>query len=487
MKISTKNTFIHEALFSRLGLLFIKSVFVLFFVSSNIYGQNQVSVPFGNGFVGTNGGNAVSNNSYYLTGASGLGWSNIQFAQTTNANVFVAQGNDIIGMVKITDFNGVQHTINGFIKWRTPSGNNPHTMVFQPSSGTFVLATNGLYGINNYTIDATKYIGLTRLGQVLTISPLPGTVSGNASTSGLLDALNDFYTALPRLSISGTTVLESEGIANVSVNLDAVSSSVVTLNFYTQNASATSPSDYTAKDTLITFNPGQTSKSINIPITVDAISEPSENFKINIRNATNASISKSFDSVVILESALPVEFLEMHYECTGHGGDLNWSTASEHNASFYKVEISEDGDQWETISVVLAKGTTNEESLYKTAIRTKCPTNTYYLRLLQGDQNGSVKKLGDLAIKGCEYEDYFQVFPNPTNGKLSVSMRFDEDSEILFNFIDDSGKSMYTETRSAKEGYQTFHFDLKDLVQGNFQLFVSSDEFVYRKRILLIR
>lgn len=390
-------------------------------------------------------------------------------------------------MVKITDFNGVQHTINGFIKWRTPSGNNPHTMVFQPSSGTFVLATNGLYGINNYTIDATKYIGLTRLGQVLTITPLPGTVTGNASTSGLLDALNDFYTALPRLSISGTTVLESAGIANVSVNLNAASSSVVTLNFYTQNASATSPSDYTAKDTLITFNPGQTSKSINIPITVDAISEPSENFKINIRNATNASISKSFDSVVILESALPVEFLGMHYECTDQGGELNWSTASEHNASFYKVEISEDGDQWETISVVLAKGTTNEESLYKTAIRTKCPTNTYYLRLLQGDQNGSVKKLGDLAIKGCEYEDYFQVFPNPTNGKLSISMRFGEDSEILFEFIDDSGKSIYTETRSAKEGYQTFHFDLKDLVQENFQLFVSSDEFVYRKRILLIR
>ncbi|WP_396159275.1 hypothetical protein, partial [Flavobacterium sp.] len=100
--------------FSKIKIIFI---FFLLFSFTVVESQNLISVPFTNGFVGDNTANNQSANTYYLSGASGLGWTNVQFAQSSSSNIFVAQGNDIIGMVIITDANGVEHTITGFVKW----------------------------------------------------------------------------------------------------------------------------------------------------------------------------------------------------------------------------------------------------------------------------------------------------------------------------------------------------------------------------------
>ena len=133
-------------------------------LSESINCQNLLSVPFNNGFVGDNTANNVSSNSYYQ---SNLGWTNIQFAQNSSGSTFVSQGNDIVGMVIITDNNGVEHTINGYVKWRAPSG-TVTSLVFSPTSSV-VLATNGSNGSATYTINSTKYIGLIFNGQTLTI------------------------------------------------------------------------------------------------------------------------------------------------------------------------------------------------------------------------------------------------------------------------------------------------------------------------------
>jgi hypothetical protein len=120
-------------------------LFVLFVVNTNsTFAQNLISVSFQNGFVGVNTANNVASNCL-LT--SNLGWSNLQFTQNSTSNVFVAQGNDIIGNILITDYAGVEHTIEGYVKWRNPSGNSPNTIIFSTVQ-TVVLATSG--GVNLY-------------------------------------------------------------------------------------------------------------------------------------------------------------------------------------------------------------------------------------------------------------------------------------------------------------------------------------------------
>lgn len=138
----------------------------LFLTVASSYSQNIISVPFNSGFVGNNTANNAATNCYYT---NSLGWSNLQFSQNSTTTIFVAQGNDIIGSVLITDSNGTKHTINGFVKWRTPSGNSPNTLVFSPSQSV-TLATNSSNGSATYTLDATKYIGLTFNGSTITIA-----------------------------------------------------------------------------------------------------------------------------------------------------------------------------------------------------------------------------------------------------------------------------------------------------------------------------
>ena len=285
--------------------VFMKKIFLLllFTFSFDVYSQNLISVPFNNGFVGDNTANNSASNCYYLTGGSGLGWSNVQFAQNSTSTIFVAQGNDIIGMVLITDNNGVEHTINGFIKWRTPSGGSPTTPVFQPEVGTNVtLATNSLNGSSTYLINETKYIGLTFNGSTLTISPVPGTVTGNAATNGLLDLLNSYLNLLPKISIQDVIVNENDGNVLITVTLSTSSSENVAVNYSTSDNTALSVVDYTSSIGSITFTPGQVSQTISIPIIDDFIPETLENFTITLSDPTNAAILDGSGIVSIVDN-----------------------------------------------------------------------------------------------------------------------------------------------------------------------------------------
>lgn len=278
MKVFSK-TLLSFLSYSRLLVLF------LFISSFNGYSQNIISIPFSNGFVGDNVANNKSSNSYYLTT---LGWSNVQFVQNSPSGVFVAQGNDIIGTVLITDSSGTEVAIQGIVKWRAPSGSTITTPVFQPTTGTNVsLSTTNL---GTYTITDTKYIGLTYNGATLSISPEPGDVTGNAATTGILDSFNTYLGTLSKITVSDVSVSEAAGTATVTVSLSGASANTITVNYATSNVSATAGTDYTALTGTLTFAPGQTSKTISVSITDDADLENLETFNVVLTDATNAAV-----------------------------------------------------------------------------------------------------------------------------------------------------------------------------------------------------
>jgi len=74
------------------------------------------------------------------------------------------------------------------------------------------------------------------------------------------------------------------------VTLDNASPLTVTAHFQTVNGSAVSPSDYTATSGTVTFNPGQTSKTVTVAIKGDLTVEPDENFVVHLSAPTNSAI-----------------------------------------------------------------------------------------------------------------------------------------------------------------------------------------------------
>lgn len=332
----------------------IKRAFVVISILlSNCLGQAQIyylSVPFSSGWIGDNNGNNASNN---VLSASSLGWTNLRFTQESTSTIFVAQGNDIIGAVKFEDASGVTRSIDGFVKWRAPSG-TVVCLVFQPGTAVNVNAnTNGSNGSSTYTITSTKYIGLVFNNETLDVSS--GTVTGNAATSGLLDKLNGYLGTLPALSTVDYTADEATGTITVVVTLSASSSNTITVLYRTDDSTAVAGADYTAVNGTLTFAPGETTKNITIPITNDgATGESSELFSLILENSTNASLTKSISYITITE---PLPLVSRSFSIQDHpsGKLLKWSAFNDRNIEYYEIQQTSDLDTWSTLREVSSK------------------------------------------------------------------------------------------------------------------------------------
>lgn len=96
-----------------------------------------------------------------------------------------------------------------------------------------------------------------------------------------------------QLTIADVSVLEGTGGATTAVftvTLSPDHNETVTVSYYSEDGTATAPDDYTAVGGLLTFAPGETEKTIAVPILPDDIPEPDETFFVHLTDATNAFI-----------------------------------------------------------------------------------------------------------------------------------------------------------------------------------------------------
>ena len=96
--------------------------------------------------------------------------------------------------------------------------------------------------------------------------------------------------AAPTLSIDDVTVDEAAGTATFTVTLSATSGLPVSVNFATSSGTATSGADFTSAAGTLNFAPGETTKTITVPILQDAFDELDETFTVNLANPANATI-----------------------------------------------------------------------------------------------------------------------------------------------------------------------------------------------------
>ena len=125
----------------------------------------------------------------------------------------------------------------------------------------------------------------------------PDAVTANASSNTVSVLLNDGVwpgQSLPRLQIGDATVTEGNTgtvSATFTVTLSAASNQPITVAYATADHTATAGSDYQAASGTLTFAPGETSKTITVPVIGDRLPEPNEYFAVNLSGPTNAGIA----------------------------------------------------------------------------------------------------------------------------------------------------------------------------------------------------
>lgn len=111
------------------------------------------------------------------------------------------------------------------------------------------------------------------------------------------------------LSIDDVTVTEGNSgtsTAQVPVKLSGPASAAVSVQYATVAGSATAGTDFQAAAGTITFQPGETSKFIAVPIVGDTAIEAGESFLVRITGASGARLSDSEAIVTIADNDTPV-------------------------------------------------------------------------------------------------------------------------------------------------------------------------------------
>jgi large repetitive protein len=116
--------------------------------------------------------------------------------------------------------------------------------------------------------------------------------------------------AQPSLTISDVTIIEGDtgtSDAVFTVTLSAASGRTVTINYATAAGTATTPSDFAATSGMLSFSPGQTTRTIAVPIIGDVADEANETFTVSLSSPMNATVAdnQGVGSILNDDSAVP--------------------------------------------------------------------------------------------------------------------------------------------------------------------------------------
>lgn len=125
---------------------------------------------------------------------------------------------------------------------------------------------------------------------------------------------NETTDIFPHITTQNITALEGQ-TAIVPITLDEETQQTVTLRYHTEDGSARTNfigsdgllhSDYTSQSNLITFKPGETLKTVSIPLVEDTEIDPNETFNFILETPTNGILGSNYAARVnILDNDLP--------------------------------------------------------------------------------------------------------------------------------------------------------------------------------------
>jgi hypothetical protein len=173
------------------------------------------------------------------------------------------------------------------VSYATTPGTATAGTDYQTTSGTLNFAAGEL----------TKTINVPIVGDTaeepdetffVTLSNPSGAILNNQQVTGLIRDDDDAGTL--QFSAPVYTVSEGVGTAVVKVNRVGGTDGTVTVQYTTADATAASPADYAVTSGTLTFNTGEATKNILVPIVNDADGEPDEYFEVTLTNPTGGAV-----------------------------------------------------------------------------------------------------------------------------------------------------------------------------------------------------
>ena len=134
-----------------------------------------------------------------------------------------------------------------------------------------------------------------------------------------------YFDGAPELSVADAGGAEGTDAAIAfTVTLAPAAATEVTVHYATADGTATAPADYTSTSSMLTFEPGQTSKTVEVPIVDDGQEDDGETFTLVLSDPSGAVLADAEATGTIRDTeaepvALTAEFLDL--PDGGHGAN----------------------------------------------------------------------------------------------------------------------------------------------------------------------
>ena len=153
------------------------------------------------------------------------------------------------------------------------------------------------------SIDPTLWYNFRENRPAFTTSEVPGNTEwavklkneseGFISTTFVYYAMSPVFEVKADPALSAVDAEATEGddaTLDFTVTLHPAAEAEVTVDYATQDGTATAGSDYTSTSGTLTFAAGDTTKTVSVPITDDTVEDDDETFKLLLSNVSGAKI-----------------------------------------------------------------------------------------------------------------------------------------------------------------------------------------------------
>jgi chitinase len=162
--------------------------------------------------------------------------------------------------------------------------------------------------------------------------------------------LNDYAEPLPCLRVEDATASEADANAVVTVRLSGPGTRPVKVGYQAGSYGALKGVDFQPAVGTLTFAPGETVKTLNVPIVSDAVDEEDESLRVYLSGAVGASVSDAAGAVKLTDDDAPPAL------------SVEDVTAAEGNSSgtiTFKVTLPGPSAKQITVKYATADGTAN--------------------------------------------------------------------------------------------------------------------------------
>ena len=216
---------------------------------------------------------------------------------------------------------------------------------------------------------------------------------------------------------------------------------------------------------------------------------PQNGLNVNVvfLGAFNASTSNDNSSAfTFTSSAIPtaVTMLDFNGRIKNCGVNLSWSTAQEFNSKDFVVQNSTDGNTWNSIGTVAAKGTSNTVTNYNFVHPNPVPGTNLY-RLLEEDRDGRSAFSATVNERIQCSNPVITINPNPFVDNVNIYLTSSKDEQVTVKLYDNMGRELQSKSVAVLQGSTVIKLDnVSTLPRGVYLVKVTTPEAMATQKLV---